>query len=157
MPAGGGRLPRADAKEPATMTVEALDHLNLSVDDFDATVAWYGRVFGFELVEEAVTDGVRWGVIRAGSALLCIYEHPGRRCLDRFGLAERGLHGLAHFGLRITDADAWLATVEREGVEILYGGEIHWPHSRAWYLKDPTGYEIEVACWDGGRIAFDPR
>jgi len=134
--------------------VQQLDHLNISVESFDATVVWYGRVFGFSLVEEEVTDGVRWGVIRSGEALLCIYEHPGRRVLDRFQLAEAGLHGLAHFGLRITDRDAWEATVEREGVEALYGGPIRWPFSTSWYVKDPSGYEIEVALWDADRIAF---
>ena len=136
------------------MQVKHLDHLNLSVESLDATVDWYGRVFGFRLVEEDVTDEVRWGVIRSGEALLCIYEHPGRRQLDRFQLAEAGLHGFAHFGLRVTDAEAWRETVEREGVEVLYGGVIDWPHSKAWYVKDPTGHEIEVALWDGDRVDF---
>lgn len=63
---------------------------------------------------------------------------------------------MAHFGLRITDADEWLETVDREGLEVLYGGEVAWPHSTSWYLTDPTGYEIEVALWDRDRIAFDP-
>lgn len=138
------------------MKVRHLDHINMTVDDFVETVDWYGRVFGFELVEEAVTEGIRWGVIRSGEALLCIYEDPAREHLDRFELADKGLHGMAHFGLRITDADEWLETVDREGLEVLYGGEVAWPHSTSWYLTDPTGYEIEVALWDRDRIAFDP-
>lgn len=138
------------------MEIRNLDHINLTVRDFDETVDWYGRVFGFEEVEENVQDGVRWGVIRAGDAMLCIYEAKGRELLDRFELADRGLHGIAHFGLRISDPEAWLRTIEREGLEILYGGVVPWPHSRSWYVKDPTGYEIEVACWNEDRIRFDP-
>lgn len=138
------------------MPVKQLDHLNLSVADFEATVAWYGRVFDFELVEESVADGVRWGVIRGGEALLCIYERPGLTKLDRFQLAGKGLHYLAHFGLRITDEAEWLETVEREGLEILYDGPIRWPHATAWYLLDPTGWEIEVALWDDDTVAFAP-
>ena len=131
------------------VTVQHLDHLNLSVADLDESIAWYERVFSFKVVEEDVQDGIRWAIVRSGEALLCLYEHPERRHLDRFELGDEGLHGMAHFGLRITDETEWLDTVEREGLEILYDGVIRWPHSKAWYLKDPTGYEIEVALWDG--------
>jgi len=90
------------------MKIRNLDHVNMTVGDFDETVDWYRRVFGFELVEDKVTDRVRWGVIRSGNAMLCIYEHPHRKHLDRFKLEDRDLHGMAHFGFRITDADEWL-------------------------------------------------
>jgi len=52
--------------------------------------------------------------------------------------------------------DGWLETVERHGIEIQYGGEVEWPHSRSWYVFDPTGYEIEVVFWQDGTIRFDP-
>ena len=83
--------------------VSKLDHLNLSVHDFDETTAWYGRIFGFTIVEEGLDDGLKWGVIRRGNAMLCIYESPGLTLTDRFKMKEIGLHHLAHFGLRITD------------------------------------------------------
>ena len=137
------------------MKVKQLDHLNLTVRSFDETVEFYGRVFGFELVEEAVQDGVRWGVIRSGEAMLCIYEHPQLEFLDRYALLERGLHGLNHLAFRITDAKAFEEIVQRDGLELGYGGEVQWPHSKSWYIKDPTGYEIEVAFWDGDEVAFD--
>ncbi|MBI3074523.1 MAG: VOC family protein [Deltaproteobacteria bacterium] len=137
------------------MNVKHLDHLNLSVTDFGATVAWYGRVFGFELVEDGVEDGVRWGVLRGGEAMLCIYEHRDYRPLDRWALKGERLHGVSHFGLRIVDRGAWEATLAREGLTVLYGGAVAWPHSTSWYIKDPTGYEIEVACWDGDVAKFD--
>ena len=63
---------------------------------------------------------------------------------------------MAHFGLRITDVEEWLETVDREKIEVLYGGEITWPHSRSWYIEDPTGYEIEVALWADDRVTFEP-
>ncbi len=137
------------------MNVKHLDHLNLSVRDFDETVDWYGRVFGFVKVEEAVQEGVRWGVIRSGEAMLCVYEHAGREHLNRFQLADKKIHGLAHFGLRITNQDEWLETVAREKLDILYNGVIGWPKSCSWYLTDPTGYEIEVALWSNDVIGFE--
>lgn len=133
--------------------VTQLDHLNLSVRDFDETAAWYGRVFDFTIVEQGVQDGVTWGVLRAGDAMLCIYEHPSRPAPDRYDEARQHIN---HFGLRITDREAWEATIEREQLEVNYGGVVNWPHSTAWYVSDPTGYEIEVALWADDTIAFEP-
>ena len=129
-----------------------MDHLNISVRSFDETAEWYARVFGFEVVEDKVdADGVRWGVIRSGEAMLCIYEQPE---LESARPRDRGLHGINHFGLRITDREEWERVLERENLELNWGGEVRWPHSTAWYVTDPTGYEIEVALWDGDKVAF---
>lgn len=134
--------------------VKHLDHLNLSVRSFDESAGWYRRVFGFEVVEKGEIEGRPWGVLKAGDAMLCIYEHPDRVHLDGAGLRERKLHGFDHFGLRITDRESWLATLEREGLELLYGSPIRWPHSTSWYVADPTGHEIEVVSWNDDRVAF---
>jgi len=137
------------------MTVTHLDHLNLTVRDFEETAAWYGRVFGFEVVErETDEQGRPWGVLKAGDALLCIYEDPGLRFEDSDERRKRGVHGVNHFGLRITDRAEWEATMAREGVVAEYGGAVRWPHSTAWYIQDPTGYGIEVALWDAGTPRF---
>ena len=50
----------------------------------------------------------------------------------------------------------WEEVIEREGLEVLYGGPVHWPHSTSWYVQDPTGWEIEVALWNDDVITFDP-
>lgn len=134
-----------------------LDHLNLTVADLDATIDWYVRVFGFGVVERAVQDGVPWAVLRAGDSMLCIYEYPDREFLGRFDLDARRLHGLNHFSLRIEDEGEWAGIVERESLEVLYGGVVEWPHSRSWYVKDPTGHEIEVTSWHHGEPDFEGR
>jgi catechol 2,3-dioxygenase-like lactoylglutathione lyase family enzyme len=139
------------------MSVTHLDHLNLTVRDFEETASWYGRVFGFEVVErETDAQGRPWGVLRAGDALLCIYEHKDFRFEDSDARGARHAHGVNHFGLRITDRADWEKTMEREGIEPEYGGAVSWPHSTAWYIQDPTGYEIEVALWDEGGPRFGP-
>jgi catechol 2,3-dioxygenase-like lactoylglutathione lyase family enzyme len=137
------------------MQLKNIDHINLTVADFDATVAWYGRVFGFELVEEGLQDEIRWGVIRQSEVMLCIYQFADCRYEDRFAQREMGLHGINHFGLRIIDRKEWEETVAREDLKVLYGGPIDWSHSTSWYVTDPTGYEIEVALWEGNVICFD--
>ena len=130
------------------MKVRNVDHLNLSVRSFGESAEWYGRVFGFEVVEEGLYNGAPWGVLRSEDAMLCIYEHPDYGEVSRSGTGGR--HGINHFGLRITDRKAWEETVEREKIPVLYDGEVHWPHSSSWYITDPTGYEIEVALWEDG-------
>jgi len=133
------------------MAVKHLDHLNMSVRDLAESLAWYGRVFGFQTVESGVSEGRPWAILRSGEALLCLYEHPERGGPDP---EVHGHHGLSHFGLRITDRAEWEATIAREGVRVEYGGAFPWPHSTAWYVLDPTGHEIEVALWNEDRIRF---
>jgi catechol 2,3-dioxygenase-like lactoylglutathione lyase family enzyme len=136
------------------MTIKHIDHLNLSVTDLQASLAFYSRVFGFEPVEGGFQSGAPWAIVRSGDAMLALYESKQREHHDRFALRERRLHGMNHFALRITDRQAWLDTVEREGLDVSYGGVVEWLHSNSWYIVDPTGYEIEVVFWEQDQIDF---
>ncbi|MDC1141938.1 VOC family protein [Planctomycetota bacterium] len=137
------------------MQVKQLDHLNLSVSNFDETVDWYTRIFGFEKVEEGIQDGVKWGVIKGGDAMLCVYEHPELEKLDWKVHASAGHHYIAHFALRVTDRAAWEVIVAENNLELHYGGTIEYPHSVSWYVTDPTGHMIEVVKWHDETIRFD--
>lgn len=137
------------------MSVTQLDHLNLSVSNFKETVEWYQKVFGFILVEKGIQDDKPWGIIQKESALLCIYEQQDLVLLDRFESAEKSIHYLAHFGLRIDNQQVWEETIKREKIDVMYDGPIRWPKSIAWYIKDPTGWEIEVVLWDNNKIQFE--
>jgi catechol-2,3-dioxygenase len=134
------------------MTVEMLDHLNMTVRSVDESTEWYGRVFGFESVEEGDWGGRPWRILKSGEAMLCIYETPDR---DHPSIEVHDHHAIKHFAFRIKDRERWAQTIEREGLRLYYGGAIDYPHSRSWYVHDPNGYEIEVAAWDAGRAAFD--
>jgi catechol 2,3-dioxygenase-like lactoylglutathione lyase family enzyme len=129
-----------------------LDHVNLSVTNLAASVDWYRRVFGFEAVERGTYGDVPWAIIKSGSALLALYEHPDRTVPDTAALDRVKHHGIAHVGLRISDERAWLDTVKRERVQVDH--EWRYPHSRSWYVVDPSGWEIEVALWDQGEVKF---
>lgn len=141
------------------MQATRIDHVNFTVRDFEESADWYRRVFGFEVVEKSERDGQPWGVLRSeggrGEAMLCIYQAPEREFVDRFGLRDRKIHGFGHFSLRIHDEAEWLETLEREKIAVLYDGLVQWPHSRSWYITDPTGYEIEVVLWKDEQVAFD--
>ena len=139
----------------ATAVIKHLDHLNLSVTNFEQTREWYARVFGFELVEHGLSMGVPWGVLRRGDAMLCIYEHPQRTLPSKQERQSGHLHGISHFGLRITDRVAWEDVAQRHALELYYDSPVRYPHSTSWYVRDPTGYEIEIALWDDDTTRFD--
>lgn len=136
------------------MHVQHIDHLNLSVADLAASRDWYARVFGFEFREQGTHRGAPWSILQSGEALLCLSEYPQRELLDGDALRDRSIHGLNHFGLRITDREIWEQVIRSEGLEILYDGVVEWPHSLAWYVRDPSGYEIEVALWNDDEVRF---
>lgn len=133
------------------MNIENMDHLNLTVADFDATVKWYHEVFGFALVEAGIRHGKRWGVLQAERALLCIYEHNNRKVPN---LDREKLHGVNHFSFRIRNKTEWENTVLQLDLQLEYGGLVRYPHSDSWYVIDPTGYEIEIVHWDRDEIHF---
>jgi catechol 2,3-dioxygenase-like lactoylglutathione lyase family enzyme len=137
------------------MQVQHIDHVNLSVADFEDSAEWYARVFGFRVVERGVQDGEPWGVLRGGDAMLCVYQKPDFEFVDRFEKADRRLHTISHFGLRISDGEEFERIIASEELEVLYGGPIRWQHGSSWYVTDPTGHEIEVALWDENIIVFD--
>lgn len=130
--------------------ISMLDHANFTVRDLDESIDWYGRVFGYRVVERGVDDGVRWCIMLCCDAMICIYEHPDREYIDRHEAGKRNLHYISHVGVRIDDREEWEQTIEKEGLTIEYGGEIKMPHGSSWYIFDPTGWEIEVALWDNG-------
>ena len=137
------------------MNIKHLDHLNLTVANLNETIEWYRAVFGFEVVETGNRNGTPWAIIRSGEAMLCIYEDPTRTEPSRYLVDDGPRHAIYHFGLRITDREAWVATIAKHSLELEFGGEGAYPHSTSWYVTDPTGYSIEVALWNNDEIRFD--
>lgn len=135
------------------MNVKHLDHLNMTVSNLEETEDWYKRVFGFELVEFGLRGDMKWGILKSGDAMLCVYEYPNLYRPEK-AASKNAPHTINHFGLRITDREKWQATVKREKLRVEYGGEVRYPTSTSWYVIDPTGYEIEVALWDHDEVTF---
>jgi catechol 2,3-dioxygenase-like lactoylglutathione lyase family enzyme len=132
----------------------SLDHINLTVRNFEETTDWYGRVFGFELVERGLNEGLPWGVLRSGDSMLCVHESPGRALPDDDD-TER-FHKIYHFALRIQDREGWERVLREQRLRTYYGSPVQYPHSTSWYVTDPTGHMIEVALWGRGGVSFNP-
>jgi len=131
--------------------IKHFDHLNMTVRNLDESLDWYDRVFGFELVESGVREGVRWAIVRSGEAMLCLYEHPNRTYELTY---DTPLHGIRHFAIRITDKDEWESVIAREEIQVQFDDAVDYPHSTSWYVLDPTGYQIEVVHWNADEIRF---
>lgn len=128
--------------------ISQLDHLNLSISNFDETVAWYRRILGFTPVESGVQSGQRWCILRAGEAMLCLYDAP-----DTVGRSG----GFNHLALRIRDRAALERSLREHQVPINHGGLWRHPHSDAYYLVDPAGNHLELVLWDQDQVSFADR
>lgn len=126
-----------------------IDHLNMTVENLGKSIDWYGSIFGFEPVEKGTYMGSPWTIIRKDETMLCLYEDSGKK-LEQ---TEDHLR-IFHFGLKISDREAWEKTVQEKKLKLLYGGLNRYPHSISWYVEDPSGHEIEVAYWDNNEVKF---
>jgi catechol 2,3-dioxygenase-like lactoylglutathione lyase family enzyme len=130
----------------------SIDHINLTVRNFEESAIWYGKLFGFEIVERGADEEGPWGILRNGDVMLCIYERPLRE--NARSDASNRFHKINHFGLRIQDRKTWERTLRDHDIHTYYGDSVKYPHSTSWYVADPTGHMIEVVLWDGDQIRF---
>ncbi len=126
-----------------------LDHINMSVDDLQTSIDWYHKVFKFEVVEKGEHNGKPFAIVRNNESMLCLYQLPERQSPEK-----SPHHRVFHYGLRIENQHAW----EEHVVALNLQPNLVWdyPHSKSWYLSDPTGHEIEVCYWKNNTIQFDP-
>jgi lactoylglutathione lyase len=126
-----------------------LDHVNLTVTNLDESIGWYEELFGFEKVEEGLSQqGKRWAIIACNDSMIVMSEYAERESAEMN--EDQFTHRIYHFGLRIEDEVAWRHKVKSRNLKLYYGGEIEYPHSRSWYVHDPSGHEIEVS-WSHGK------
>ena len=129
-----------------------LDHVNMTVNNIDESIHWYQKIFGFEKVEGGLTpQGHPWAIIAIQDSMISMSEYQ-RIAADEN--KDTSAHRVYHFGFRIDDADQWRNKIRQHGLKLYYDGEIKYPHSRSWYVHDPSGHEIEVSCTDGGPLKF---
>ncbi|MDQ3740439.1 MAG: VOC family protein [Actinomycetota bacterium] len=102
-----------------------INHVALEVDDVDEALAFYGRLFAFELRGRA--EGIAF--VDLGDQFLAL--SPGRAQPED---DER------HFGLVVDSKAAVLAALEAEGVEVIEG--------RGLNFRDPWGNRVEVVQYD---------
>ena len=102
------------------MRPEGIHHLGVAVDDLDAALSTYERLFGAKLEHEATVDdqGVRAASLRVGRDRLELLEPIGQDTpVGRF-IAKRG-PGMHHVAYEVSDLDATLAELAGAGAELI--------------------------------------
>lgn len=123
----------------------SMDHVNMNVRDLSKTIEFYKNLFGFEIRKEDNSPNkldAPSKIIGNDSIKLCLYEDPQ--------VTPTG--GIAHFGFHVENFDDIMQKCNELGVEILYDGPIDFEKSRSVYIKDPTGYDIELSEVSGGGL-----
>ena len=128
-----------------------LDHVGVAVQDLDAAVDRYQRVFGMRLVHEEANEeqGVREAMLAVGdpptSFVQLLAPLTPDSAIGRF--LERSGEGLQQVAYAVDDIDAVCATLRSRGVRVLYdeprrgtaGSRINFVHP-----KDALGVLVEL-------------
>ncbi len=119
-----------------------LEHVNLTVTDLDASVAFYRELLGFEVRWRGQALGEK-GPVRAchvgnDRVYLALFEaeEPGR------GSPEYGRAGLNHFGFVVDDLEETRRRIGAAGAQPHF--EPEYEPGRRIYVFDPDGIEIEL-------------
>lgn len=126
------------------LNAASIDHVNMKVKDLEKSVEFYKNLFGFEIKQEENSNKLDAPskIIGNDTIKLCLYEIPE--------MSPEG--GIAHFGFNVTNFNEIIQKCKELGVEVLYGGPVEWEKSKSVYIKDPSGYEIELGEISGGGL-----
>ena len=123
----------------------SMDHVNMNVKNLDESITFYKNLFGFEIRKEDNSPNkldVPSKIIGNDSIKLCLYENPQ--------MSPEG--GIAHFGFHVENFGQIMQKCRELNVEVLYGGPVEFEKSRSVYIKDPSGYDIELSEISGGGL-----
>ena len=123
-----------------TLKATSMDHVNMTVKNLQKSVEFYKKLFGFEVKKEQPEEDSK--IIGNDSIKLCLYEDPQ--------MSPEG--GIAHFGFNIENFEDIIEKCNSLGVEVLYDGPVKFEKSRSVYIKDPSGYSIELSEVPGGGL-----
>jgi methylmalonyl-CoA/ethylmalonyl-CoA epimerase len=102
------------------MRPQGIHHLGVAVDDLDAAVATYGRLFGAEIEHRATVEeqGVRAASLKIGAGRVELLEPLGDDTpVGRF-LASRG-PGMHHVAYEVDDLGATLEELAEAGAQLI--------------------------------------
>lgn len=128
-------------------SVVGVDHLSISVSDFEASKAFYDRVLkflGFEVLDE-YEDAIGWTNGKTRLWISCA-DAKGRKRKYRFG--DVGFH---HYAFRLAsreEVDQLQKLLRRMGGKIVDPAGEYYENYYAVYFEDPDGLELE-GMWYG--------
>tara|TARA_B100001971_G_scaffold215185_1_gene259392 strand:+ start:76304 stop:76705 length:402 start_codon:yes stop_codon:yes gene_type:complete len=132
------------------LNFKGIDHINMNVKNLEESISFYQRIFGFELKESGISamSESSYAIIgKSNAGMLCLYEKKN--------LKENDKSHIAHIGFNIKFFDGILSWLIEQGAKIVHynsSGIIEYPNSKSIYIKDPSGYEIELTSSFAGKL-----
>lgn len=142
--------------------VNAIDHINMSVNNLEKSILFYEKLFGFEIIEDSRNGSISPNKFGAHYVIMrikqCAYLALHQSLEKGDGQHNGSPIRLAHFGFHVEDFDTVIAKLKSQSVSFLYGEKyLEWAHSRSVYILDPNKHEIELVEHFGGReTSFHP-
>jgi catechol 2,3-dioxygenase-like lactoylglutathione lyase family enzyme len=127
--------------------VVGIDHLVLSVGNFDRSKAFYDKVLGFLgfKLKHDYADMAGWS---NGKTLFWIAASDAQGQKRKYRKGDVGFHHYAFELARRKDVDALGAFLEQNGMTILDPpGEYYGRNYYAVYFADPDGMKLEAMIW----------
>ena len=139
------------------MKVKSINHVGLTVSDFQRAVDWYGENFGFALIDVqemsankicslqnlyGLTDtSVKFGFLRApGGQVLEIFHFSPTADKEQ---VKWNRPGPTHFCLNVSNVNSWYQRLKANGVE--FCSEPQATSGSDWvFLRDPDGNLVEL-------------
>ena len=128
----------------------ALQYCNITVNDVDESIAFYGDALGLKVRNDVASGGFRWVTLgsdaQPGGEIVLSVPHAGRSQADGDALQELLTKGvLPIIVFRSDDVDATFETVRASGAEVLQE-----PIDQPWgprdcAFRDPSGNMIRIS------------
>ncbi|HEY4268691.1 MAG TPA: VOC family protein [Galbitalea sp.] len=131
------------------MTI-AIQYFNITVNDVDESIAFYGDALGLEVENDVASGEYRWVTLgsdeQPGLGLVLSVPHAGRSQADGDALQELLTKGsLPIIVFRTDDLDTTFERVRASGAEVLQE-----PMDQGWgprdcAFRDPSGNTVRIA------------
>jgi catechol 2,3-dioxygenase-like lactoylglutathione lyase family enzyme len=128
----------------------ALQYCNITVNDVDESIAFYGDALGLQVRNDVPSGEYRWVTLgsdaQPGLEIVISVPHAGRSRADGDALQELLTKGvLPMMVFRSDDVDATFETVRAAGAEVLQE-----PIDQPWgprdcAFRDPSGNTVRIA------------
>jgi catechol 2,3-dioxygenase-like lactoylglutathione lyase family enzyme len=123
--------------------------LALTVDDFDAALAFYRDVLGLRMKDMWVEEGARGVLLEAGRATLELFDERQAAMVDEIEVGRR-VAGRVRVAFEVDDSAAAADELEEAGAERL-GGPVETPwHDVNVRLVAPDGMQLTLFTPGGG-------
>jgi lactoylglutathione lyase len=117
--------------------------LVLTVEDFDAALAFYRDALGLEQLDEMLVGGGRLVLLAAGRATIELIDEAQADAIDAIEVGRR-VAGPVRLALSVGDSAATAEQLAEAGGEVLAGPvETPWRHRNA-RLRGPDGVQLTL-------------